>query len=90
MSGRYPAGSALPSIQALRAQHDVSTTTVRRAVDELVRAGLVEARVGSGTYVLDGSPSATVEERVAALEAGQRELADRLDRLEGKKRPRGK
>lgn len=85
-SGRYPAGSALPSIQALKSQHGVSTTTVRRAVAELVLQGLVVSQQGSGSYVKQGAPEPTLPERVAALEAGQREILERLERIDGSPR----
>lgn len=48
---RLPPGSALPSERHLSESLDLSRMTVRRAVEELAAAGLVERRQGSGTYV---------------------------------------
>jgi len=50
-SGAWPAGRALPSERDLAAALGLSRMTVRRAIEEAVRDGLVEQRRGSGTYV---------------------------------------
>lgn len=47
---RLPAGGALPTIAALRAEYDVSLATVDRALRELRQEGLIEVRHGSGIY----------------------------------------
>lgn len=49
--GRLAAGSALPSERGLASSLGLSRMTVRRAFEQLVEAGLVEQRQGSGTYV---------------------------------------
>lgn len=49
--GDLPAGSALPSERALAVGLGLSRMTVRRAFEELVSAGVVEQRQGSGTFV---------------------------------------
>lgn len=41
-SGRLPSGAPLPSEKELEAEHGVSRITVRRALDELEREGLIE------------------------------------------------
>jgi len=46
------AGDKLPSERQLSARWTVARMTVRRATDALVAEGLVERRLGSGTYVL--------------------------------------
>ncbi len=51
LSGKYKAGQRLPSEAALVRQFQVSRITVGRAIRELGSKGLVERRVGSGTYV---------------------------------------
>lgn len=50
-SGRWPTGMKIPAERSLAATHEVSRQTVREALDELERAGLVVRRHGSGTYV---------------------------------------
>jgi GntR family transcriptional regulator len=57
--GVYPVGSAIPPEDQLGSMFGVSRITVRRAVSELAEAGLVEKRLGRGTFVLanPASPS---------------------------------
>jgi GntR family transcriptional regulator len=49
--GTYAAGERLPSESRLAEELGVNRLTVRRAIEELARAGVVESRQGSGTYV---------------------------------------
>jgi len=49
--GDLPAGAALPSERGLAEGLGLSRMTVRRAFEELVAAGVVEQRQGSGTFV---------------------------------------
>ncbi len=49
--GRLRDGEALPGEQKLAEVYSVSRVTVRRALDGLSAAGLIEKRVGSGTTV---------------------------------------
>jgi GntR family transcriptional regulator len=49
--GTYAAGDKLPSESRLADDLGVNRLTVRRAIEELARAGAVESRQGSGTYV---------------------------------------
>jgi len=44
-------GALMPSERELCEQYEVSSTTVRRALQELVREGLVHRRAGLGTFV---------------------------------------
>ncbi|WP_269933136.1 aminotransferase-like domain-containing protein [Aminobacter sp. HY435] len=50
-TGRLPAGYRLPPQRALAAQLGIDFTTVSRAYAEARRRGLIEGRVGQGTYV---------------------------------------
>lgn len=52
LSGLIPAGSKLPSEAALCAEFGVARTTVRQALELLVQEGLVQKRMGSGSFVL--------------------------------------
>lgn len=58
VSGRWPAGTRVPSEADLVRQFGASRITVGRAVRDLQRAGLVERRVGAGTWVRGPQPSA--------------------------------
>jgi GntR family transcriptional regulator len=53
--GVYRPGDLFPSEAELMAEHSVSRITVRRAIAELQREGLVTTRQGAGTYVSDPS-----------------------------------
>lgn len=69
--GRLPAGTALPSFRALAEQLRVSLITVKRAYDELERAGLIYRKQGLGTFVAEDAPQ-------RGLEARQEEALERL------------
>lgn len=49
--GRYRVGDLIPSEPQLQAEFGVSRVTVRRAIDELAREGLLRKEQGRGTYV---------------------------------------
>jgi DNA-binding GntR family transcriptional regulator len=53
--------SKLPTLPELQDQFDTSSTTARRAIDELKRQGVVESRQGSGLFVIDPAKAAEVE-----------------------------
>src|SRR5580704_19452195 len=50
-SGALPVGAQLPSEEELIHEFDVSRTTIRTTIQNLVRQGLVEIRRGKGTFV---------------------------------------
>ncbi len=55
-------GDPLPTEAALAMQFGVNKHTLRRAIDELERSGLVERRRGIGLFVLDPTISYRIEE----------------------------
>ena len=69
--GRLPAGSPLPSFRALAEQLRVSLITVKRAYDELERAGLIYRKQGLGTFVAEDAPQ-------RGQDARQQEALERL------------
>jgi GntR family transcriptional regulator len=60
-SGEIAPGTRLPSEPALALEHGVSRVTIRRALDSLASDGLIDRRVGSGTFVREpAAPSPIV------------------------------
>ena len=55
MAGDWAAGQALPSIRELAADSRVSVITVRRAYEDLERAGIIATRQGKGSVVAERS-----------------------------------
>lgn len=84
-SGRLSSGDALPAERDLAEYANISRVTVRKAVDELVRAGVLVRRHGSGTFV--SKPVARVEQPLSHLtsfteDMARRGLATRAEWLE--------
>ncbi|WP_067489193.1 winged helix-turn-helix domain-containing protein [Actinomadura hibisca] len=52
LNGEFPPGALLPSEPRLSASYSVSRTSLRNAIRQLRDWGLIEARQGTGTYVL--------------------------------------
>ena len=60
-SGKLVRGQRLPTHRALAAALDVDLTTVTRAYGEARRRGLLEARVGQGTFVSETTARASLD-----------------------------
>ncbi len=54
INGRLEGGTKLPATRALAASHGISRNTVLQAFDHLLAEGFLEARVGSGTFAVQG------------------------------------
>ena len=71
-AGTYSKGDQLPPERELAATFQAARSTVRRALDQLQRAGLVSRKLGSGTFVTASSvvsPSAgDVSEVISPLQ----------------------
>lgn len=50
-SGKLQPGDRIPSVISLAQEYDLAAGTVRKALGQLQREGLVESRVGWGTFV---------------------------------------
>jgi len=72
---RIAAGEALPTERDIAELSGLSRVTVRRAVDEMVRAGLLVRRHGSGTFV--ARPVARVELPLSKLTSFTEDMARR-------------
>lgn len=80
--GMYKPGDKLPSENTLVREHGVSRTVVREALSKLQASGLVEARHGIGTFVLERQAQSGL--RVGAESAGSvRDLLELRIGLEG-------
>lgn len=64
-SGLLPPNSSLPPERELAEITDLSRVTVRKAIQELVREGLIEQRQGSGSFVREPVPR--VEQSLSRL-----------------------
>ncbi len=65
-AGGWPVGTRIPSEQALIEELGVGRSTLREALGALVHLGLLEARVGDGTYVRASSELQSVMVRRAS------------------------
>jgi len=66
-SGRYPVGSLLPTEAELVEQYGLSRHTVREAIRQLQKVGLVTRRKGVGTRVKEGNVSAKYVQSCASI-----------------------
>lgn len=71
--GVYRPGDALPTEHQLMRDYNLSITTVRRAVHDLVRAGWIYRQAGKGTFVKRNK----LEERLARLTSFAEEMQSR-------------
>jgi GntR family transcriptional regulator len=71
--GVYKPGDALPTEHALMRRYNLSITTVRRAVHDLVREGWIYRKAGKGTFVKRDK----LEERLARLTSFAEEMQNR-------------
>lgn len=67
-SGRHPVGALLPTEMELCARYATSRHTVRAALDELVRLGLVSRRRNVGTRVEARAPRAGFQSSLGSVE----------------------
>ena len=71
-TGAYAEGDQLPPERQLATSFGAARSTVRRALDQLERAGLVSRRLGSGTYVMatavSGRPGIDLSHEISPLQ----------------------
>src|SRR6266404_5379551 len=66
--GSLPPGSPLPPEHVLIKRFAVSRTTIRQAVQNLIRRGLIEVRLGKGTFVTQPKISQELTELTGFVE----------------------
>ena len=74
-TGILPPNSSLPPERELAEITDLSRVTVRKAIQELVREGLIEQRQGSGSFVRE--PVARMEQSLSHLTSFTEDMASR-------------
>lgn len=65
--GTYAPGTKLPTIPEICGKYKISKITVKHAMDELERLGLIARRRGSGTYVKGGRHESSGVDTSSAL-----------------------
>ncbi|MBL0372320.1 GntR family transcriptional regulator [Rhizobium sp. KVB221] len=75
LSGKLAHGQALPAERDLAEFANVSRVTVRKAVDELVRDGLLTRKHGSGTFV--NKPVSKMQQPLSRLTSFSEDMARR-------------
>jgi GntR family transcriptional repressor for pyruvate dehydrogenase complex len=75
-SGAFPAGAALPSERVMAGQLGVSRASLREAIRVLEHAGVLDVRMGSGTYVVEDGPSPKSVLRTRAALIGEHSPLD--------------
>lgn len=79
ISGQLRPGDAFPSVRALSRELKINPNTAHKVISNLLSAGLLEARSGTGTVVAK-RPDATRAEKTALLQEQVEELV-----VEGKR-----
>ena len=85
-TGVIAPNSSLPPEREITELTDLSRVTVRKAIQELVREGLVEQRQGSGTFVRE--PVARMEQSLTQLSSFTEDMAQRGMETTSKSRAR--
>ncbi|MFD6100789.1 FadR/GntR family transcriptional regulator [Nocardiopsis flavescens] len=75
-AGVFPPGDPLPAERVLAERFEVGRGSVREAIRVLEHAGILDVRVGSGTYVVGGGDSRTTVLRARAAMAGEHSPLD--------------
>ncbi|MNM40026.1 HTH-type transcriptional regulator LutR [compost metagenome] len=75
LSGELPAGSKLPTEEAVTKARGVSRTVVREAMSRLQAEGLVETRRGIGTFVVDAIPAGDFQSASPGMSAAYNAVA---------------
>lgn len=74
-SGILPPNSSLPPEREIAEITELSRVTVRKAIQELVREGLIEQRQGSGSFVRE--PMSRMEQSLSHLTSFTEDMAQR-------------
>jgi len=82
LGGDLGEGDPLPSVRNVSAEYRVNPLTVLKGYQQLVDAGLVEARRGLGMFVRDGAAKVLLQgERERFLDEEWPRVRETIDRL---------
>ena len=99
IDGSFPEGEAIPSVRQVATDYRINHLTVGKAYQELVDMGLLEKRRGLGMFVAQGARSSLTNdeqqrfldeelpafaERVRMLQLDMKDVAVRLQKMQGK------
>lgn len=76
ISGELRAGDQLPTEAELCQMYQVSRTSVRQALGKLSSLGLVEAKVGGGTFIKEADGSQVMDKLILHIFLNERSLAE--------------
>lgn len=79
LSGEWKPGDKLPSENDLAADFGVSRMTVRQAIQKLTALGLLETRLGEGTFVRSYTPGIVMNNIIPAFYLGENSLMEVLE-----------
>ncbi|MEU9529382.1 MULTISPECIES: GntR family transcriptional regulator [Streptomyces] len=88
-SGRWTAGTKLPSTRELAEAYGVAAGTVQRALTELRTAGLIYSHQGRGSFITETATETSKDSTALALKALEEQVADLAARLEKIEKERG-
>jgi len=80
LSGRMRPGDPFPSVRALSRELKINPNTAHKVVTQLIAAGLIESRPGTGTVVA-ALPASSAAERTELLGAQIEQVAVEAKRL---------
>ena len=81
-AGRLKAGERLPARRELAQRYGVAVETIRRALDELTRDGMISTQSTRGTYVIKTSDESEPSSELQQVMGEVKRLTERLASLE--------
>ena len=79
-TGKYPVGSMLAPERKLMLDYNTQRTTIRRALEILVKEGLIVKKTGLGTFIADPENSVPVAAKEIVSAKKQEKAASKSDR----------
>ncbi|MGR6913630.1 GntR family transcriptional regulator [[Actinomadura] parvosata] len=83
-AGRLKVGERLPARRQLAQRYSVAVETIRRALDELAREGVISTQSTRGTYVVKTPDQPEPSPDLQQLISDVRQLTERMKTLEAR------